>query len=182
MKSLGWKVVYNDQYPPTGPTSWAPYVQSMKDKGVKGLIWVGEPENLAKFEQALVDANYPLDWIRTDANHYDSKLIDVGGAAIKNTYIRSVFYPFEDASKNPATQQYLDAFEQYLPERQGEGVPRPPGLVGLARCGRRPRRSAAPTSPASACTTTCRRSPTGPAAGCTRRRTPATTCPATASR
>ena len=115
VKSLGWKVVYNDQYPAAGPTSWAPYAQSLKDKGVKGLIWVGEPENLAKFEQALVDANYNLDWVRTDANHYDSKLIEVGGAAIKNTYIRSVFYPFEDASKNPATQQYLDAFHEYLP-------------------------------------------------------------------
>ena len=114
-KSLGWKVVYNDQYPAAGPTSWAPYVQSMKDKGVKGLIWVGEPENLAKVEQALVDANYPLDWIRADANHYDQKLIEVGGAAIKNTYIRSVFYPFEDAAKNPATSQYLEAFKQYLP-------------------------------------------------------------------
>jgi ABC-type branched-subunit amino acid transport system substrate-binding protein len=116
VKALGWKVVYSDQYPPTGPTSWAPYVQGMKDKGVRGLIWVGEPENLAKFEQALVDANYELDWIRTDANHYDAKLIDVGGAAIKNTFIRSVFYPFEDAKQNPATQQYLDAFAQYKPE------------------------------------------------------------------
>ncbi len=116
VKSLGWKVVYNDQYPAAGPTSWAPYVQSMKDKGVKGLIWVGEPENLAKLEQAVVDANYKLDWIRTDANHYDSKLIDVGGAAIQNTYIRSVFYPFEQADKNPATQQYLDAFQEYLPD------------------------------------------------------------------
>jgi ABC-type branched-subunit amino acid transport system substrate-binding protein len=116
VKSLDWKIVYNDQYPAAGPTSWAPYVQSMKDKGVKGLIWVGEAENLAKFEQALVDANYQLDWIRTDANHYDSKLIDVGGAAIRNTYIRSVFFPFEDADKNPATQQYLDAFQEYLPD------------------------------------------------------------------
>ena len=32
-----------------------------------------------------------------------------------NVYIRSVFYPFEDAKKNPPPQQYLDAFEQYLP-------------------------------------------------------------------
>jgi ABC-type branched-subunit amino acid transport system substrate-binding protein len=116
VKSLGWKIVYNDQYPAAGPTSWAPYVQSMKDKGVKGLIWVGEPENLAKIEQALVDANYELDWIRTDANHYDSKLIDIGGAAIRNTYIRSAFYPFENASKNPATEQYLEAFKEYLPD------------------------------------------------------------------
>ena len=50
VKSLGWKNVYNDLYPPPGPTSWTPYAQTMKDKGVKGLIWVGEPENLAKLD------------------------------------------------------------------------------------------------------------------------------------
>ncbi len=120
VKSLDWDVVYSDLYPPTGPTSWAPYVQALKDKGVKGLIWVGEPENLAKFQQAMVDANYELEWIRTDANHYDSKLIEVGGPAIKNTFIRSVFYPFADANKNPATQQYLDAFQEYLPDGKAE--------------------------------------------------------------
>ncbi len=73
------------------------------------------PRTSPSSSRALADANYKLDWIRADANHYDAKLIDIGGAAIKNTYIRSVFYPFEDAGKNPATQQYLDAFQQYLP-------------------------------------------------------------------
>ena len=118
--SLDWDVVYSDLYPPTGPTSWAPYVQALKDRGVKGLIWVGEPENLAKFQQAMVDGAYELDWIRTDANHYDAKLIDVGGAAIKNTFIRSVFHPFADASENPATEQYLEAFAEYLPDGKAE--------------------------------------------------------------
>lgn len=111
----GFTIVYNDQYPVTGPTSWAPYVQSIKDKDVRGLIWLGEPENLAKFEQGLVDANVELDWIRTDPNHYDQKLLDVGGPAIKNTFINSAIVPFEEAATNPAVQQYLDAFDRYLP-------------------------------------------------------------------
>ena len=116
VKSLGWDVVYTDQYPAAGPTSWAPYVQSLKDKGVEGLIWVGEPENLAKLEQEMQNANYRPKWIRADVNHYDAKLVDVGGAAIANTFIPSSFAPFEDAKHNPATQQYLDAFAKYKPD------------------------------------------------------------------
>lgn len=116
VESLGWDIVYNDQYPAVGPTSWAPYVQAMKDRSVEGVIWVGEPENLAKLQQGMADASFSPDWIRSDVNHYDAKLVDVGGAAVKNTYIPSSFAPFEDAADNPATQQYLEAFAQYKPD------------------------------------------------------------------
>lgn len=116
IESLGWTVVYDDQYPAAGPTSWTPYVQAMKDKGVEGLVWIGEPENLAKLQQGMADANFSVSWIRTDVNHYDQKLIDVGGSAVKNTYMPSSFAPFEDAEDNPATQQYLDAFAEYKPD------------------------------------------------------------------
>jgi ABC-type branched-subunit amino acid transport system substrate-binding protein len=116
VESLGWKVVYNDQYPAAGPTDWSPYVQGMKDKGVEGLVWIGEPENLAKLQQGMADANFSVDWIRTDVNHYDERLIDVGGAAVKNTFMPSSFAPFEDAANNPATQRYLDLFARYKPD------------------------------------------------------------------
>jgi hypothetical protein len=115
VKTLGWNVVYSDKYPAAGAVSWAPYVQSLKDKGVKGLIWVGEPEGLAKLELAMADANYSVDWIRADPNHNDSSLIDVAGPALKNTYVWSSFVPFGEAKDSPAMQQYLDLFKQYLP-------------------------------------------------------------------
>lgn len=117
---LGWNIIYSDRYPAAGPTTWAPFAQSLKEKGVKGLIWTGEPENLAKLEQAIADVDYELDWIRTDANHYDQILLDVGGPAIKNTYVRSVFWPFEDAANNPSTEQYLDAFAEYKPDGKSQ--------------------------------------------------------------
>ncbi len=114
--SLGWKNVYNDVYPSLGPTSWTPYAQALKDKGVKGLIWVGEPEFLGKLLEAMANIGYSVDFIKTDANHYDQKLIDAGGAAIKdNVYIRSAFFPFEEAKAGTATKQYLDAFKEYAP-------------------------------------------------------------------
>lgn len=114
-KSLGWNKVYDDAYPAAGVSDWTPVAQKIKDNGVKALLWTGEPENLAKLLQSLSDIGYQLDFIRTDANHYDQKLIDTGGAAVKNVYVRGAFSPFELASSNQATKQYLDAFKQYLP-------------------------------------------------------------------
>jgi ABC-type branched-subunit amino acid transport system substrate-binding protein len=121
-KKLGWDIVYSDQYPSAGPTSWAPYAQGMKDKGVEGLIWVGEPENLAKLQVDMKDVDFAPQWIRADTNHYDQKLLDTGGDAVANTYIPSAFVPFEQAAKNPATQQYLDEFAKYKPGAKAKAL------------------------------------------------------------
>lgn len=122
VKRLGWDVVYNDQYPSAGPTSWAPYASAMKDKGVQGLIWVGEPENLAKLEVDMKDVSFAPQWVRADTNHYDQKLLDVGGDAVANTYIPSAFVPFEQADTSPAMQQYLDAFAKYKPGAKAKAL------------------------------------------------------------
>ncbi len=115
IEHLGWKVVYSDQYPAAGVSSWTPYVQGLKDRGVQALMWTGEPEGLAKLELAMADANYSVDWIRTPPNHNDKNLIDVAGAALKNTYVWSSFAPFESAKSTPALQKYLDLFAKYAP-------------------------------------------------------------------
>jgi ABC-type branched-subunit amino acid transport system substrate-binding protein len=114
--SLGWTNVYNDVYPALGPTSWVPYAEGLKSAGAEGLIWIGEPEFLGKLLEAMQNIGYSPKFIRTDANHYDRKLIDNGGEAIKdNVFIRSAFTPFEGAKSGSATKQYLEAFEEYLP-------------------------------------------------------------------
>jgi ABC-type branched-subunit amino acid transport system substrate-binding protein len=115
--SLGWNRVYNDVYPSLGVNDWTPYATQLQSAGVEGLIWVGEPEFLAKLVVAMNNIGYTPKFIRTDANHYDAKLIDNGGAALKdNVFIRSVFVPFEGAKAGSATKQYLDAFAEYLPD------------------------------------------------------------------
>ncbi len=118
---LGWKIVYNDKYPATGAADWSPYVQAMKDKGVKGLMWVGEPENLAKLEQAMTNANYKVDWIQAAANHYDDKLIELAGAGLQPTFIGTAFAPY-DGKVDPATQQYLDLFKKYAPDAKTKAL------------------------------------------------------------
>ena len=116
-KAIGWNIVYNDLYPVAGLADWTPFAQKLKDSGVKGLIWVGEPEGLALLLHSLKDIGYSLDFVRVDANHYDQKLIDLGTDALdgNNVFIQSSFSPFEDAKPSNATGQYLQAFQDYLP-------------------------------------------------------------------
>ncbi len=111
----GMTIIYSGQYNAIGETTWVPVAQSLKARGVRGLIWTGEPQNLARLARALVDIDYELDWIRVDPNHYDDSFITAGGDAVQNTYMRADFVPFEKAVAKSATQQYLDIFERYLP-------------------------------------------------------------------
>jgi ABC-type branched-subunit amino acid transport system substrate-binding protein len=115
--ALGWKKVYDDVYPSLGPTSWTPYAQALKSAGAKGLIWVGEPEYLAKLIQAMHDIEYSPDFISINANNYDEGLIDNAGASLQdNVYMSTPFVPFDEAEPGSATEQYLDAYAEYLPD------------------------------------------------------------------
>ena len=115
-ESRGMKIVYDDRYPSAGAASWVPYAEAIKSARVRGLIWVGEPENLSKFLRALANSGYELDWVRADPNHYDRKLIDLDPEVARNVFIRSVYVPFERADRNPATRRYLELFERYKPD------------------------------------------------------------------
>jgi Periplasmic binding protein len=111
----GGKVVSSPEYSPLGEDNWSPFVTGLKDAGAKAMIYVGEPENLALFEKAMQTEGYYPDVIMQTPNHYDAKLTDTGGDAIKNTYVYTGFVPFEKASENKATQDYLDIMKQYNP-------------------------------------------------------------------
>lgn len=121
-KKLGWNIVYDGRYNVAGEPTWVPIAQNLKSRGAKGLLWTGEPENLGKLIAALGQIDYQLDFIRADANHYDARLIDQAGPTLANTYVRSVFHPFEAADENPATQRYLELFEKYLPNGKAKAL------------------------------------------------------------
>lgn len=115
---LGWKIVYEGQYNPVGEETWRPFLEDMRSRGVRGLIWVGEPSNLAQLMTEATSIGVNFDWVRTDANHYDPQIPDNAGDAADGIYVRSVFHPFLDpdaAAENLATQQYLDLIDRYDP-------------------------------------------------------------------
>ena len=114
-KDLGWTVKKRIQYNAAGETTWVPFAQQLKDAGIKGLLYTGEPQNAALLMKAVQQIGYKLDFVLVAANHYDQNLIKDGGSAIQNMYMAVGFVPFEDANKNPPTQQYLDEFAKYKP-------------------------------------------------------------------
>jgi ABC-type branched-subunit amino acid transport system substrate-binding protein len=122
VESLGWKITYEAQYNSAGEASWTPFVQAMQSEGIKGLVYTGEPENFAKLLQAAADIDYELEWAVVGGNALDKKFLDIGGDAIKNVYLVSAVVPPFMADQNPATQQYLDLFEQYLPDGKSEAL------------------------------------------------------------
>ncbi|MET9973378.1 ABC transporter substrate-binding protein, partial [Streptomyces sp. NPDC006356] len=118
---LGGKVSYKDLYPAAGVSDWTPYAQSIKKEGVKGLVFLGDFASLAKLEQALTTVGYTPDWIDANANAYGPAFPQLAGPALAKQHNYAELFataPLESAAANPATQQVLDLFEKYAPDKQ----------------------------------------------------------------
>lgn len=122
VEALGFEITYEAQYNSTGEASWTPFAQAMQSDGVKGLVYTGEPENFAKLLQAFADIDYQLDWAVTGGNALDATFVEVGGAAVRNVFVLASIVPPFLAAENPATQAYLDLFDQYLPSGKSEAL------------------------------------------------------------
>ncbi|UGQ10995.1 ABC transporter substrate-binding protein [Yinghuangia sp. ASG 101] len=118
-QSRGTPMSYTELYPAAGVSNWTPYAQNIKNKGVKGLIFMGDYGSLAKLEQELTAMDYKLDWIEANSNAYGKPFIELAGSGVLN-YQNNLAdiggtHPLEEAASNPATKQVLDLFAKYAP-------------------------------------------------------------------
>ncbi|MEU6753570.1 ABC transporter substrate-binding protein [Spirillospora sp. NPDC046719] len=116
LKAMGATIAYSDLYPAQGVSDWTPYAQSIKSKGVKGLVFYGDFTSLAKLEQILTGMNYKLDWIDANNNAYLPQFIKLAGPSLKfqnNFADLSGLHPLETASDNPATKKVQDLYKRY---------------------------------------------------------------------
>ena len=114
----GGTVSYNEFFPATGASDWTPYAESIKTKGVKGLVFYGTPQQLAALELALTNMNYKLDWIDANSNAYGAPFIQAAGKSLSFQHNYAdiwAVYPLEKAASNPATQQVIDLYNKYAP-------------------------------------------------------------------
>lgn len=119
LKAMGANITYNDLYPAAGVSDWTPYAQSIKSKGVKGLVFYGDFTSLAKLEQILTSINYKLDWIDANNNAYLPQFIKLAGSSLKfqnNFADLSGLHPLETASDSPATKKVQDLYKKYAPD------------------------------------------------------------------
>ncbi|MGI5460343.1 ABC transporter substrate-binding protein [Streptomyces sp. CA-249302] len=131
LKAAGAKITYHDLYPAAGVSDWTPYAQSIKSKGVKGLVFLGDFASLSKLEQVLTGMDYKLDWIDTNNNAYGPAFLQLAGKSLdyqNNLADLSGVYPLEKAADNPATEQLVSLFKKYDPSAQ----PTLPGVRSFA--------------------------------------------------
>ena len=107
----GWNFIgeCEQTYPIAGVAQWAPYIQKLKDCGAEVVYFVGSPlPNFQNFLDTAKQSEYAPMYM-TDANFYvqDFANANTSGNA-DQVYMRMAFTPFEQASSNPATQQYID--------------------------------------------------------------------------
>lgn len=113
-KQLGFGEVYYDELP-LSVDNWRPYAQNLQTKGAQVFTMQSQPNFLAALLKALNDIGYHPKYAILDANHYDPSLIANAGAALSGTkvMVNSYQWPFELASQNPATKQYIDLLTKY---------------------------------------------------------------------
>jgi len=126
---LGWTLVYDDQYNAIGESTWQPYAQKIADAGVRGLIYVGEPENLGLLVQSLAQIGHEMDWIQSTPNIYDPKLVASAGAALADVPVYTQPYT-TSASRTSDLRNQRSAYRAKNPSRFKSGSGRSYGSKG----------------------------------------------------
>jgi hypothetical protein len=112
---FGYTHVFDREYNANGESNWRPFIEGMRDAGVKILEWVGEPTFLTQALQTMQTVGYQPDLIITQGNFYDTTFAQEAGDIAQNVVVRSQFTPFELADTNPATADYLELMQRYNP-------------------------------------------------------------------
>ena len=115
VEDAGLDVVAEIPYPPTGMADWTPLAQSILSTGAGTLMWVGEAGHVTSAVAKLKEqgwTGHPL----LETNMYDPLLFSQGNEAVEGAVVRQTVHPVEEADDWPATQQYLDHLEQYVPD------------------------------------------------------------------
>jgi ABC-type branched-subunit amino acid transport system substrate-binding protein len=108
LEQIGHTFVHEASYNILGEANWAPFAAALQEDEVRFLHFVGEGENFAQLVQAMDEVGYRPEEILLETNLYDQNWVDAAGPAADGVFIRTVFWPLEEAADNPATQQYLD--------------------------------------------------------------------------
>ncbi|MFZ2528087.1 MAG: ABC transporter substrate-binding protein [Rhodococcus sp. (in: high G+C Gram-positive bacteria)] len=117
LDAIGAKVVYSELYPTMGVSDWTPYAQSIKNNGVKGLIFMGSFDQLAKLEEVLTNMDYKLDWIDPNNNAYNTQFLELLGKSAdyqNNIVDLSGMAPI--GSDEPAVEQLKALYAKYAPD------------------------------------------------------------------
>lgn len=93
--------------------NYAPYVQQMKDKGIKFVQYMGPYQNAVKLKQAMKQQGFTPDVFLLDATAYDPRYVKAAGSDGDGTYVFMNNEMFN--STNPEVKLYLSWLQQVKP-------------------------------------------------------------------
>jgi ABC-type branched-subunit amino acid transport system substrate-binding protein len=107
----GWKVPYF-QGIDVAEFNFAPYVQQMKDKGVKMVVYTGPYQNTVKIQQAMQQQGFEALFMQ-DPTIYDQGYVDQAGSLGEGSFVYSTHELFD--SNNPEMKLYRAWLDQVSP-------------------------------------------------------------------
>ncbi len=109
----GFKVDYK-QGIDVAEFNFAPYVQQMKSKGIKFVMYQGPYQNTVKLQQAMKQQQFNPDIYLQDATIYDKRYVDQAGGDGDGSFVFMSNDLFEN-SGNKEMQLYLSWLQQVKP-------------------------------------------------------------------
>lgn len=112
-KKAGFKVDY-EQGIDVAEFNFAPYVQQMKSKGIKLVMYQGPYQNTVKLQQAMKQQQFEPDVYLQDATIYDKRYVQQAGSDGDGSYVYMSNDLFENKN-NKEMQLYLSWLQQVKP-------------------------------------------------------------------
>lgn len=112
-ETSGWNVDYF-QGIDVSEFNYAPYVQQMKDKGIKMVVYVGPYQNTVKLQQAMKQQGFEPDVFLQDSTIYDEGYVEQAGSDGDGTYAYSTTAMFDNTSL-PEMALYRSWLDQVSP-------------------------------------------------------------------
>lgn len=110
----GMHFVYNGSFD-VAEFNYSPYVQKMKQAGVRWVQFVGSSDEAVHLEQAMQSANFTPQVFLLDPTAYDPTFVTSGGSAVDGSFVFLNFTPFEEAAHNPELRLYESWLHQVAP-------------------------------------------------------------------
>lgn len=95
--------------------NYAPYVQQMKDEGVKYVQFLGAYQQAVRLAQAMQQQGFKPDAFVLDPTGYDPRYVESGGSAVEGTKIFINIAMFEEARSNREMALYQQWLQQVKP-------------------------------------------------------------------
>jgi hypothetical protein len=102
------------EYNITGEDDWKPIATRLKECGAEAVYYSGQPfPNMQNLLDDAAQVEYSPVWL-VDLNAYLASFAEWNATGNGDqVYLRSSFFPFEQADEVPAVQQYIDIVEEH---------------------------------------------------------------------